>query len=173
MGQYQYRDRELTNVGKNNEIVENWVNNNMFSFRKVDGAAYFIFYILIPVTITWISLATFPSDDIAAIYCYVTILVSALNCIYDAGNRWVAGTKAWRNTKLFWVMLSAGVVATYCVVVIFNMFMTKNTSCRCDCWLLVYIVAVIVAVIDIVGCFSADMAWKACVGSTELEEEIK
>lgn len=160
-------------MGKNGAVVEDWVNNNMFGFRKGDGAAYFVFYILIPVTITWISLAAFPSDDIAAIYCYVTILVSALNCIYDAGNRWVAGKKALKNTKLFLVILSAGMVVTYCVVVIFTMLMTKDTSCRCDGWLLAYTVVVVVAVIDIISCFAADMAWRSCVGSTGVEEEIK
>ena len=160
-------------MGNRHEIVENWINDNIFGFRKGDGAAYLVFYILIPVTITCISLSTFPSDDIAAIYCYVTILVSALNCIYDAGNRWIAGTKTVKNTKLFWVIFSAGIVVIYCIFVIFNMLMTKDTSYRCDWFLLAYAIVVIVAVIDIVSCFSADMAWMSCVGSTELGEGDK
>ena len=160
-------------MAKKNKIVGNWINDNMFGFRKGDGAAYLAFYIIIPVIITGVSLFSFPDDNIAAIYCYVTILVSALNCIYDAGNRWIAGTKAIKNTKLYLVMLSATVIAVYCMYVIISMLITKNTVCRCDYCFFAYGIAIIIALIDIVTCFSADMALKACVDSTELEEEIK
>lgn len=150
-------------MGINSDTARSWVNDNIFSFRKGDGAAYLFFYIVIPVAITWISLTTFPNNSVAAIHCYVTILVSALNCIYDAGNRWVAGKKSLRNTKLFLVILSSAVIVAYCTVVIINMSMTENIASRCDYLLLIYIVAIIVTLTDVVGCFLAEMAWISCI----------
>lgn len=152
------------------EFVESWINGNMFAFRKGDGAAYCVFYIVIPVAITCISLTAFPKDDVQAVYCYVTILVSAFNCIYDAANRWRSGVKTFKNSKLFLVIVSTSVVAAYCIVVILSMLITEDTSCRSDGWLLAYIVASIIAFGDIVACFARDTAWKACVASTEVEE---
>ena len=58
--------------------------SNIFYYRKGDGAAYLVFYIFIPVVVTAVSLLAFPENNISMVYCYVTILVSALNSIYDS-----------------------------------------------------------------------------------------
>lgn len=157
-------------MGKYRETLEAWIDGNMFAFKKGDGAAYLALYILIPVAITGISLWAFPKNDVQAVYCYVTILVSAFNCIYDAANRWCSGVRAFKNSKLLLVMGSSLVVAAYCIVVIFSILITGTTSWRHDGWLLSYVVAVVIAFGDVVACFMMETAWKACVALTDIEE---
>jgi len=156
-------------MGKYRGILEAWIDGNIFAFKKGDGAAYLFFYILIPVAITWSSLTVFPEDDVQAVYCYITILVSALNCIYDAANRWCSGVKTFKNSKLLLVIVSTVIVVAYCIAIIFSMLITKTARCRNDIWLLTYFIAVAVALGDVVACFATDTAWKACVSSTETE----
>lgn len=156
------------------EKIEHTIEMNIFSFKKIDGAAYFIFYIVLPIIITSISLYAFPSDMAPGIYCYVTILISALNCCYDAGNRWLPGKKSKRNTKLFVVVLFLSVVVLYCLTVILGTLIANGGWLRiCDWILLAYIVANVIAVIDVVQCFTLDMAWKTCVSNRNSEEERK
>lgn len=144
-------------------LVDNWVNGNIFKFRKGDGVAYLVFYIFIPVVVTAVSLVAFPEDNISAIYCYVTILISVLNSIYDGANRWLYGVKAMKNTKLFLIFISDFFVAGYCIVVIIYMLATQKTDIRFDWMLLAYFIAVVISLCDVVGCFAKDMALMNCV----------
>lgn len=145
------------------EIIKSWVNGNIFNYKKGDGVAYLVFYIFIPVVVTAVSLIAFPQDDISAIYCYVTILISALNSIYDGANRWLYGVKSTRNTKLFLIYISDFFVSGYCIVVIIYMLVAKNADIRFDWALLAYFLAVVTAGFDVVGCFAKDMALLNCV----------
>jgi len=145
-----------------NKFREELAKNNVFSFRKGDAIAYLVFYILIPILVTVISLVNFPSNDIAAAYCYVTILVSALNSIYDAGNRWDNGVKTLKNTKLFVMGLGYTIVAVYAAYVVFYVLIAK-TMVRCDWWLITYFLGVIVAMFDFAACFLAEMSFKRLV----------
>lgn len=147
-----------------NVFREEWVKSNVFSFRKGDAVAYMAFYILIPIIITVISLVNFPANDIAAVYCYVTILVSALNSLYDAGNRWDSARKSVKNTKLFIMFCGSGIVTIYALVVVFGMLIAERTI-RCDWVLFSYVLVVIVAVFDFAACFFADMSIKELVAS--------
>ncbi len=149
------------------------IRTNIFSFKKGDGVAYLTFYIILPIIITGISLYSFPPDVAAGIYCYVTILISALNCLYDAGNRWLSGEKSKRNAKLFIIMCFLVIVAVYCLVVILGTLIAKDGWLRiCDWLLFAYVLANVIALVDIVECFTPDIAWKACVSLT-LEEGRK
>lgn len=147
----------------NQSIIEGLIDHNIFGFKKADGVAYLVFYVGIPVAMTLINLSIFPADDLSGLYFYVTILVSALNCIYDAGNRWVPGKRALKNTKLFWMMFFTGIVAVYCAVVILRTLIEHNGLYRCDCFLLAYIVVVVISAVDSFNCFSVEMAWGDCV----------
>lgn len=147
----------------NPSIYENWIKNNIFTFKKGDGVAYLILYILIPVTITAVSLSVLPKDSISIIYCYITILINALNSMYDVSNRWNSGKKTVNNSKLFIILLSDLVVAGYCGYVVLNILISKNIGCRVDWIFLVYFFTVVVAIVDIGACFAYDMALRDCV----------
>lgn len=150
------------------------VNQNIFSLKKIDGVAYLLLYIVLPIIVTGISLYAFPSDMVAGIYCYVTILISAFNCLYDAGNRWLSEEKSKRNAKLFIIICFVGVVAVYCLTVILGTLIAKDGWLRIFDWILfAYVFANVIALIDIVECFTLDMAWKACVGGPDSKEERK
>ncbi|MBR3601476.1 MAG: hypothetical protein IKL49_04035 [Lachnospiraceae bacterium] len=146
-------------------VSEILLKNNIFNMKKGDGIAYLVFYIIIPVTITAVSLVAFPeNDNISAIYCYISILISALNCIYDGANRWEE-QKSIRNTKLFFMLFMTSIVATYCLVVIICIMITQTTACRCDWILCVYFGTVLVSFLDIGACFVKDIELKKLVSA--------
>lgn len=124
---------------------------NIFQSQKVDGAVYLLLYIVIPVAITYISLKTFRGSNNTAIYCYVTILVSALNSIYDAASRWIPKQKTLKNGKLFLIMFSSAIIAFYCIYITLTMLITNKLD-RCDYILLFYAIAVTVALVDLLTC---------------------
>ena len=148
------------------KFLREWSKDNIFSFRKGDAVAYLAFYIIIPVMITAISISHFPANDIAAVYCYVTILVSVLNSTYDAGNRWISGRRCRNNTKLFIMMLSCVFVAIYALVVIFGVLIAEKVY-RFDWLLLCYVPVILIAIFDIAGCFIVDMVLKEYVATGE------
>lgn len=146
-------------------LKKGWVEGNIFDFKKLDGAAYLVFYILIPVIVTVVSLNVLSTEDTAIAYCYMTILISSLNSIYDAGNRWQSGIKTIRNTKIFVIIISNTVISIYCFWVIMQILISQGTYdiCRWDWILLVYFIAIIIALGDIVGCFASDMVLRDCI----------
>lgn len=145
--------------------IESWVEGNIFDYKKFDGVAYLVFYILIPVIVTVVSLEVLSTEDIAVAYCYMTIMISSLNCIYDAGNRWNSGNKSIRNTKIFLMCISNVIICAYCFCVIMYILIGLDIEkmYRCDWILLTYFVVIAIAIYDIVGCFAKDMALKVCI----------
>ena len=139
-------------------IFREWIHNNIYNHRKIDGVMYFIFYIFIPIVVTGLSLSAFPDDTPSAVYSYVTILISALNCGYDAANRWKIKEKSIVNTKLFCVVLPVVIISCYCVFEILSILILKKADMRFDGVLCVYFLTVIITLIDIVGCFAKDMS---------------
>lgn len=139
-------------------ILERWFSNNIFGTRKLDGSLYFVFYIFIPIVITGISLTINYEEKYQAAYCYVTILVSAFNSIYDATNRWTQ-TKSLKNLKLLIVMFSTAIIAGYCIFVIIYFFMNGNIVDRLNWIFLFYIIAIVVSVCDIVALYTSDIAF--------------
>lgn len=132
-------------------------NHNIFDSKNTDAALYLAFYLFFPIAITAISLWTFPDNVVSGIYCYVTILVSALNGIYDATNRWNGAVKSIRNTKVFIIFLSNGIVAAYCICVILFALL-QNRICRCDWLLLAYMGTCVVSVVDFSAAISKNIA---------------
>lgn len=149
--------------GKIQNFLSLWINENIFNSKKGDGIAYTVLYIIVPVVVTAVSLSALPEDDISIIYCYMTILISALNGIYDGWGRWNIGQKSIRNTKLFIILLSNAVVSIYCFVIIMYILIAKSTSYRHDWILLAYSIAIIVSLYDVFGCFARDMVLRVCV----------
>lgn len=140
-----------------------WHKENIFNFKKADGVAYLIFYIIIPCLVTVFSLLDYPSDSNARIYCYVSILISALNCIYDAFNRWVNNQKTLKNGKLFFMMIGASIIVIYCFFIIFSMLLIDNADYRQDSFLLAYFLVIVIAISDIVCCFTKEIVWMGCI----------
>lgn len=150
------------------EFAENMTRENMYNFKKGDGVAYCILYILIPVIITYVSLSKITgNDETSIIYCYITILVSVLNSMYDGANRWDSKNRSFRNTKLFIILFFNAIIAVYCIVVVLCILISSDLSCRRDMILFVYFGAIAVSFYDMAVCFFKDMALRNCVGKNE------
>ena len=61
---------------------------NIFQHRKWDAIFYTLLYIVVPVFSTVVTLLNIQMAERALAYCYLTILISIANCIYDAAGRW-------------------------------------------------------------------------------------
>ena len=144
-------------------MISDWIHTNIYEYRKIDGIMYFVFYIIIPVIVTTLSLYFFPTLNTAAVYCYITILISALNCAYDAANRWKTGKKTVINTKLFIMLIPIIIISIYCLIEILYISITAQTDFRIDGLLCVYFLTIFVALIDIVSCFAQEMALRDCI----------
>lgn len=142
------------------------MNDNIFNFKIGDAVAYFVFYVIIPVLVTYISLKVFPSDITSGLYCYVTILVSILNNVYDGAGRWRSGIKSRRNAKVLTIWVSDGVVGIYCLYVIFSVLIVNNMNCRQDWLLFAYAGVVSVALWDMGTSFLKDITLKKEIGGT-------
>ena len=143
--------------------MRNSIENNIFHCNKGDGVAYLVLYIIIPVLITALSLANMSkTDEIAEIYCYISIMISAFNCIYDGANRWDKG-KSIRNTKIFLIHMCNGIISLYCIAEILQMTLLGNDLFKNEYIFLIYFIAVTIALHDIYMCFGQDLVWKDCL----------
>lgn len=142
--------------------------NNIFDSRMGDATAYLAFYVVIPVLITFVSLRVFPTDLVSGVYCYVTILVSVLNGIYDGANRWRSGIKSRRNAKILAILIFNGIVAVYCLYVFFSVLIMHKMECRNDFILLVYMGTCVVATWDFVASFLKDVTLKKEIGGASI-----
>ena len=145
-------------------MISDWIHNNIYGYRKIDGIMYLAFYIIIPVIVTALSLYFFPTLNTAAVYCYITILISSLNCAYDAANRWKSGKKTVINTKLVIMLIPVIIISIYCFFEILYISLTAQIDFRIDWVLCVYFFTIAVALIDIVSCFVQEMALRDCIG---------
>lgn len=149
--------------GKTKDKVKGWVKDNVmqgniFQGQIWDGSLYFVFYMLLPIIITSASLIALTSADlINTAYCYVTILISSLGCIYDAITRWEHRTGSERNRKLFIMILFMICVVIYCLVVIFVALIARKIV-RNDFFLLAYIASNVIAIVDAVNCIMQNLA---------------
>lgn len=142
-------------------LVRNWRKENIYNFNNLDSFLYFVLYIVIPVIITSASLNALNNDGIAVVYCYITILISALNGIYDSINRWNSGIRSIRNTKLFIIIASNTVIGIYCTYVILNILINPNWNCRMDYILLVYFFTIVISLSDVCACVSKEISSSA------------
>ena len=152
---------------KRKETKENsfkkWIRNNIFEgniFQEkiYDGCLYFVLYIVLPIIITSASLIALGNADVMNVtYCYITILISALGCIYDAINRWEQKDGSERNRKLFIMILCLICVAIYCLVVIFAALIPRMII-RKDVFLLAYVASNVIAIMDAANCVLIKLA---------------
>lgn len=143
--------------------MRNSIENNIFHCSKGDGVAYLVLYIIIPVLITTLSLANMSkTDKVAEIYCYISIMISAFNCIYDGANRWDKG-KSIRNTKIFLIHMCNGIIALYCIAEVLQMTLLGNVLFENEYIFLIYFIAIAIALHDIYMCFGQDLVWKDCL----------
>jgi len=132
------------------------VNSNIFHSKKGDAVAYLIFYISFPIAITYLSLKVFPEDVTSGVYCYVTFLVSILNNLYDAANRWDYGAKTKRNSKIFFMYVFDVIAGIYCLYIVLSVLVTHDFGYRNDIILCAYIVTCLIALWDIVATFARE-----------------
>lgn len=142
--------------------------NNIFNSKMGDATAYLVFYVIIPILITFMSLRVFPTDLVSGVYCYVTILVSLLNGIYDGANRWCSGVKSRRNAKILAIFIFNGIVAVYCLYIIFSVLIMEKMDCRNDCILFFYVGTCLVAGWDFVVSFLKDVTLSKEIGGTSI-----
>lgn len=142
--------------------------NNIFDSRVGDATGYLAFYVVIPVLITVMSLRVFPTKLVSGVYCYVTIFVNVLNGIYDGANRWRSGIKCRRNAKILAILFFDGIVAVYCLYVIFSVLIMNNMDCRNDCILFVYVGTCFIAIWDFVASFLKDVTLKKEIGGATI-----
>lgn len=159
------RAKEIKTEGSH--LTKSWIDYNIFKYKKGDAIAYITLYIIIPVVVTIISLSVLEKDDVSIIYCYMTILISALNGMYDGANRWNSNEKTMLNTKIFIILVSNIIVSVYCFCIIMYVLISKNIV-RWDWILLSYFLVVIVSLFDAVGCFAKDMALLDCIKKGDL-----
>lgn len=144
------------------KIGNEWIKDNLFKFKKGDGAAYFFLYLVVPTIITYVSLKV-AGEPLAITYSYLSILISALNCFYDAANRWNRESKSIINTKLFIMYLFLAVISIYCFYIVIGNVLRWSDIVYFDWIFYAYYAIIAVAVIDIAACFGRDMALVACV----------
>lgn len=131
---------------------------NIFNLNKFDGAAYLAFYIFIPIASTIVgSLKRFSFSNTDAVYYYVTILISAFGCVYDAANRWKSGEKTERNKKLSLIVVVSAFIAAYCGLMVIARLVLGSASYVLDHCLIVYAFVVVVALNDTIECFKQDI----------------
>ena len=124
---------------------------NIFQLRVADAIAYFVFYVAIPIFTAYASLARESMTNTERFYSYLTIMISALNCIYDACSRTNgnSGTKK----KIAIIIFGASIVSLYCLYVVCTIPL-ENTQWRCDYILLAYSLVCAIAFKEIAQCIA-------------------
>ena len=143
--------------------------HNIFNDRKIDASLYLVLYIIVPVIVTYVSLQTLSgAENSAAMYCYLTILISAAGCLYDIINRWES-VKSLKNTKLFLMLIPVGVVGSYCLyrMICIGVLSGAASSSRTDHILYCYLITVVIASVDSFICFARNMALMSCAGTVD------
>lgn len=133
-----------------------WGKCNVFNFNKIDGALYLFFYCAIPVVVTIFSLQHVQEGKLDSTYWYVTVLISAAGCFYDAINRWKSKVKCFHNFKMLFIMIPTGVVVSYCGLFILAHLMDISIP-RWDYALCAYFITVAVALSDFIICFAREV----------------
>ena len=89
--------------------------------------------------------------NVERMYSYVTIMISSLNCIYDACSR-ISNTPCAKK-KLLLIICGAGTAFLYCLYIVCTIPL-ENMQWRCDYFLLVYSLVFIIALKEIAPCIA-------------------
>ena len=152
-GQTQKKKRIIT-ISQN--YFYKWAVSNIFRFKVWDCGFYLLLYILLPVFATIFTLSTLGTELHNAAYCYFSLMMSAISCMHDAIGRWENRTKSCKNTKLKIIIGCSVAVIIYSLFQFLAISIGGTLAYRKDAILLIYIPAVIVAVIDVLAIFSKE-----------------
>ena len=143
------------------QFVYDWAASNMFLFRRWDGLCYIFFYIIIPIVLALIGLHT-SQNDAALANCYLSIVISALNCLYDTFGRWNDNMPT-KKIKLSVIMFCCFVVFTYAFIQFAAGLAGDIQAFRNDMILCMYAPAVIIGALDAGSLLSRTDALKELV----------
>lgn len=158
------KDKVLQAVGG---FIKAWGEDNIFDSRKWDMLAYFIVYLLLPITTATISLLSLKTGAIEKAYCYWSILINAVGCLYDAASR-KSQVKSVKNLKVYMIIGATLVVLIYCVINLVDVLMSTNIVPRCDDFMWAYLVVVAIWLIDAFIGIGKDIAFTKCVREMEV-----
>ena len=137
--------------------------HNIFLFRPWDGCLYLFCYLIIPIVTTVVSLFFSTQTYASTVYCYVSIFICTLNCIYDAINRFDE-IKSVKNLKLAIIIFVSFISTIYSIVVVFVSLVSGEIIWTYDWCLLSYLIAAGIAFMDVLTC----LFHKACLPSAVL-----
>ena len=145
-------------------ICTTWKKHNVFDFSVGDSIAYVCLYLVLPVLITTCSLFAFPENTTSAAYCYVSVLISAINAIYDNALRWTPqDNPTFKNVKLLCILFPNALIALYCLFEILVILVIQSIHLRCDGILLIYVIVVLVAGNDFFECLKRRAVGISCI----------
>lgn len=144
----------MSRMGTETNMPRRW--NNIFQGKKADAVAYLTLYGFLPVLMSFFSLQTHGDQLTAMAYCYFSIFISAVGCIYDGCNRWEHGIPCTKNTKLGVIIVCTAIVAGYSLFVALAI-LCLGKPIQWDYILLLYAIPVLTALIDLCACFLRDM----------------
>lgn len=135
---------------------------NIFLFRPWDSLLYLFCYLIIPIATTATSLLIFPEKFSDGIYCYVSIFICAINCMYDAFSRFDDGKSA-KNLKLFIIVVAAIISAGWSLTIVIIAFVSGEFIREWNWIFLSYLVAGAVAFSDMLVCASHRICFPSAV----------
>lgn len=128
-------------------LVQSWSNNNLFGNDIADSIFQVILYIAFPIAVT---VNGIPNKNTAAnrAYFYLTIIISALNCLYDAWSRSKVKKNKVKDTKL--ILLGGPIIGVcmYCVIQVLQVLAVGPKASYPDLWLCMYFVSVAIVACD-------------------------
>lgn len=138
---------------KNYIVVE----NNIYGADKLDASLYCAVYIAIPIIITVVGLMKGLENSMDFIYWYISITITTIGALYDCYGRWNSSEKSLKNSKVFFMGLSAIAILVYSFYEI--VCISQGVDNRNDVWLLSYAILVVIAIADLTICFSRNMTF--------------
>ena len=141
--------REKGSFSKNlRNMIYSWSNNNIFNDYWMDAVCYLFLYIFIPIVVTYFAMKVTENTTSGRVYFYTTVLISALNCLYDAFNRRRSGMKSVKNTKLILLSIPVIIAAGYCIIEILHVLIVGVKESYPDELLCIYFISAAIVVID-------------------------
>lgn len=131
------------------QFVYDWAASNIFRFKRWDGIAYAIFYLIIPVALTVAGKVT-SKDALAIANFHLSVIINALNCIYDAFGRWDDNMPV-KKCKLIVIIGSCVVLFVYSMLRLVVTLVGDAFAFSYDGILYLYLPAVVVGFIDIIA----------------------
>lgn len=140
---------DKNNPNKLTQFVYDWAASNIFRFKRWDGIAYSIFYMIIPIALTFAGMVS-SKDNLAIANFHLSVIINALNCIYDAFGRWDDNMPV-KKCKLIVIIGCCAVLFMYSLLCLAVTLSGNAFAFRYDGILYLYLPAVVVAATDIIA----------------------